>query len=317
MATSTPSLEAIHLTKTYGSFTALSDLTLKIEGAKCVGFLGPNGAGKTTTLKLFSDMIYPTSGKAIINGLNVHEHKREALQSCGVLVETPEIYPALTPHEALSLIAEVRGIPAAQRDSVIQHALGWVEMSGWADKRTGEFSKGMKQRVNLAAVLLSDPDIVILDEPTTGLDPRGMAEVRDVVRALKRRGKLVFMSSHILSEVTDVCDEVAMIDHGKLLVYDTLEKVMARSNESRTVVEVGLSRPADPASLSGRVGKIVGVEVVEAIDRFNLRLILTPGVEVQERVLTELTGAGLGVISFRPSSSALEATYLDMIKDSR
>src|SRR5579862_8228297 len=139
-----PSIEAVKLTKEYDSFKALDNLTLKIEGPKCVGFLGPNGAGKTTTLKLFSDMIRPTSGQALINGLEVHENKRQALQSCGMLIETPEIYPAMTPHEALSLIAEIRGIPAHQRDTMIATALSWVEMTSWADKRTGEFSKGMK-----------------------------------------------------------------------------------------------------------------------------------------------------------------------------
>ena len=311
-----PILEAVPLTKRYKSFTALDDLTLTVEGAKCVGFLGPNGAGKTTTLKLFSDMIYPTRGTARINGIDVHRSKRRALDAAGVLVETPEIYPAMTPRDALSLIAELRGIPAVERRGRIDTALEEVAMSEWADKRVGEFSKGMKQRINIAAVLLPDPQIVILDEPTTGLDPRGMAEVRDVIRRLKRRQKLVFMSSHLLGEVADVCDEVAMINHGKLLVHDTLEKVMTRASTSRTLVEVGFARPVE-AEMTQRVGTVPGVEGIDRLDTLTLQLTLAPGVDVQERVLAQLVGAGLGVIRYQPSTSALEASYLDLIKDSR
>ncbi|HZY92146.1 MAG TPA: ABC transporter ATP-binding protein [Thermoplasmata archaeon] len=313
---SEPSLEAIHLTKRFNSFVALDDLNLKVSGAKCVGFLGPNGAGKTTTLKLFSDMIFATKGQALINGLDVHASKRRALDCAGVLVETPEIYPAMSPRDALSLIAEIRGIPAAERQGRIETVLGEVAMSEWIDKRIGEFSKGMKQRVNIAAVLLPDPQIVILDEPTTGLDPRGMAEVRDVIRDLKRRQKLVFMSSHLLGEVADVCDEVAMINRGKLLVYDSLERVMTRTNTARTIVEVGFSRAVD-ATGTKQVTEIPGVEGVDRLDTLTLQLTLSPGVDTQERVLRELVTRGTGVVRYQPSSSALEASYLDLIKDSR
>ncbi len=311
-----PSLEAVHLTKRYNSFVALDDLNLKVEGAKCVGFLGPNGAGKTTTLKLFSDMIFPTRGTALLNGIDVHAHKRRALDSAGVLVETPEIYPAMTPRDALTLIAEVRGIPSPERRERIETVLAEVAMAEWIDKRIGEFSKGMKQRINVAAVLLPDPEIVILDEPTTGLDPRGMAEVRDVIRALKRRQKLVFMSSHLLGEVADVCDDVAMINRGKLLVYDTLERVMTRTTTSRTIVEVGLSRPIEATTVE-RLGRVGGVEAVERLDTLTVQLTLAPGPQVQETVLKELVQADLGVVRYQPSSSALEASYLDLIKDSR
>ena len=157
----------------------MSDLNLKIEGSKCVGFLGPNGAGKTTTLKMFTDLIRPSSGEALINGVNVHTHKKEALASVAALIETPEIYPSLTPREALMMIAEIRGVPTAERNKRIEEAVSEVHMEEWLDKRVGKFSKGMKQRICIASSLLSDPNILLLDEPTNGLDPRGMSEVRD------------------------------------------------------------------------------------------------------------------------------------------
>ena len=312
-----PSLEAINLSKAYGSFTALSNLNLKIEGAKCVGFLGPNGAGKTTTLKIFTDLIRPSSGQALINGFNVHTHKKAALASVGTVIETPEIYPSLTPREALGMVAELRGVASSERKKRIEEVAVEVGMTDWVDKRTGKFSKGMKQRICIASALLSDPKIVILDEPTTGLDPRGMSEVRDIVKSLKKKDRLIFMSSHILSEVEDVCDEVAMIDHGKLLVYDTLQNVTARfaGGEGENVVEVALSRPLPSGVLDGQIAKLPGVLSAQRLDDRRIRIHSEGGLEAQERILSSLVGLGIGVVSFQPASSALEESYLNLIKD--
>ncbi|HKW05784.1 MAG TPA: ABC transporter ATP-binding protein, partial [Nitrososphaerales archaeon] len=150
-------IEAVNLSKRYGSFVALDSLNLKIEGSKCVGFLGPNGAGKTTTLKIFTDLIRRSGGSALINGVDVHTEKKRALSSVAALVETPEIYPSLTPKEALMMIAEQRGVPSEIRKKKIEEALEEVKMSEWGDKRVGKFSKGMKQRVDVASTLLNDP----------------------------------------------------------------------------------------------------------------------------------------------------------------
>jgi ABC-2 type transport system ATP-binding protein len=247
-----PSIEAINLSKRYDSFTALSDLNLRIEGPKCVGFQGPNGAGETTTLKIFADLISPSAGEALINGVNVNAQKKEALAAVSTLIKTPEIYPSLTPGEALMMIAELRGIPRPERNKRIE-VVSEVRMEEWLDKRIGKFSKGMKQRICIASALLSDPAVILLDEPTTGLDPRGMSEVRDIVKSLKNKKRLIFMSSHILSEVSDICDEVAMIDHGKLLVYDSLANLSSKFSEGQNAVEVGFRIRSMKASQARRV----------------------------------------------------------------
>jgi len=308
-----PSIESAKLSKKYGSFVAVSDLNLRIEGSKCVGFLGPNGAGKTTTLKMFTDLIRPSSGEALINGVNVHTDKKKALASVGALIETPEIYPSLTPREALMMIAEIRGVPKAERSKRIEEAVSEVRMEEWIDKRVGKFSKGMKQRICIASALLSDPTILLLDEPTNGLDPRGMSEVRDIVKSLKRKERLIFMSSHILSEVSEVCDEVAMIDHGKLVVYDTISNVSAKVSGGGNIVEVGLQRSIDSELVTRKIATLANVVTAEIKDDKTLRINFSGGLEVQERVLSDLVRMNIGVISYRPASSELEDAYLKLI----
>jgi ABC-2 type transport system ATP-binding protein len=310
-----PSIEAVKLSKQFGSFTAVSELNLKIEGAKCVGFLGPNGAGKTTTLKMFTDLIRASSGEALINGINVHTNKKAALASVATLIETPEIYPSLTPREALMMIAEIRGVPTTERKKRIEESVSEVHMDEWIDKRVGKFSKGMKQRICIASALLSDPSILLLDEPTNGLDPRGMSEVRGIVKSLRGKKRLIFMSSHILSEVSEVCDEVAMIDHGKLIVYDTISNVTAKFSGGASMVEVGLQRPIDAQLVTRNIAKLSGVVSAEQIDDRNLRIRFSGGLDVQERILSDLVKLNIGVISYRAASSELEGVYLNLIKE--
>ncbi len=307
-----PSLEVRALTKSFGRFTAVDSLNLKFEGTKCVGYLGPNGAGKTTTLKVLTDMIFPTSGECFLNGVSVQGDRKRALGDAGVLVESPEIYPSLTPNEALEMVADLRGVAPADRKDRIRTVLEEVKMSDWATQKVGRFSKGMKQRINIAAALVHDPSVVILDEPSTGLDPRGMAEVRSIVRDLKKSQRLVFMSSHILSEVVDICDEVALIDKGKLLFADTLENVTSRFAASARSVDVSFARPF-PTDVASKVATLEGVEGAQQLDARRMRLRFSGGPEVQEKLLERLVGLHVGVIGLTESESALEEIYLSQI----
>ena len=309
-----PSLETEHLTKMYGSFTALDDLNLKIEGGKCVGFLGPNGAGKTTTLKMLTDMIYPTKGEAFVNGISVQKERRRALADCGVLIESPEIYPSLTPREALEMIGGLRGMDRQTVRRRSDEVLAQVKMSEWADKKTGQFSKGMKQRVNVAAALLPDPEVLLLDEPSTGLDPRGMAEVRSIVRELKQENRLIFMSSHILAEVVDVCDEVALLNRGHLIFYDTLANVTAKYADGGTTAEVRFTAPLSDDQVRERIATIPGITSWERLDPNRLNLAINGNADVQVGVLERLVSLRLGLVNFSESKGALERIYLAQVE---
>jgi ABC-2 type transport system ATP-binding protein len=306
-------MECRDLTKQFGKFTALDGLNLKIEGAKCVGFLGPNGAGKTTSLKMMTDMIFPTRGGCFINGISVQKDRKAALANAGALIESPEIYPSLTPREALEMVADLRGVPTSIRRQRIDTVLGEVKMADWADKKVGKFSKGMKQRINIAASLVHDPSVVLLDEPSTGLDPRGMAEVRSIIRDLKKSDRLIFMSSHILSEVTEICDEVALINKGKLLFYDTLEHVTSRFDQGNSTVDVMLARPLAPDQFTQQVVPVQGVTSATQLEPKRIRVRFSGGPEAQEQLLERLVNLHIGVIGLAQSESALEEIYLSQI----
>ncbi|MFY9717803.1 MAG: ABC transporter ATP-binding protein [Thermoplasmata archaeon] len=298
------------MTKRFGPFTALDHLDLKVEGAKCVGFLGPNGAGKTTTLKMFTDLIFPSEGEAFINGISVQKDRKTALASCGALIESPEIYGSLSPREAFELVGALRGMDRREIRSRTDEVLAEVKMTEWADKKFGRFSKGMKQRVNVASTLLSDPEVVMLDEPSTGLDPRGMAEVRSIIRDLKGHGRLIFFSSHILSEVIDVCDEVALLNRGKLLFYDTLANVTARFTSGAASVDAEFLNPVEDGVAVAKIAGIPGVAGWSRLDDRRLALMIQGGPEVRAKVLAQVSALGLGLTSFHESRSALEDIYL-------
>ncbi|MDG6981373.1 MAG: ABC transporter ATP-binding protein [Nitrososphaerota archaeon] len=306
-----PSLEAVQLTKNYGSFTAVAGLDLNVHGTKCVGFLGPNGAGKTTTMKMFTGLIRASGGSALINGVDVQKDKKGALASCSALIETPEIYGSLTPKEALTMLCEIRGVPKGERNKRIDEALGQVKMTEWGDKKVGSFSKGMKQRVNVASTLLSDPQVIILDEPSTGLDPRGMSEVRSIVKSLKDR--LVFMSSHLLAEVTEVCQEVALIDHGKLLVYDTIENVTSRFAGGGGGVQIGFMTTVDDRTRD-MVAQISGVLSASKTNDRHLTVRFDPKSLAQDKLFEKVAALKLGAVTLE-QASGLEDAYLSLIKE--
>jgi len=225
-----------NLSKNFSKFVALDNLSLDVKKKSCVGFLGPNGAGKTTTLKILTGLLRPTSGTAYINGFDVTKQFREAMKNVGAVVETPEFYPYFTPVDVLSYFGRLRGMSQQDLKDRIKKVLDEVNMTEWSQKKIGKFSKGMKQRIAIASSLLHEPELVILDEPASGLDPRGMMEVREIILSLKKQGRTIFMSSHLLVEVQAICDEVALIDKGKLLGLKSINE-LHHANKSKIKIE--------------------------------------------------------------------------------
>jgi ABC-2 type transport system ATP-binding protein len=303
-----------HLTKDFNGFKAVDDLNLVVKQGAFMGFLGPNGAGKTTTIKILTSLLKASGGSATLNGIDVTKAPKEALAQIGAVVETPEFYPYLTPNETLSYMGELRGMTSQDIKARSRDVLETVKMTEWADKRIGKFSKGMKQRIAIAQAILHEPLIVILDEPTSGLDPRGMFEVREILIELKRKDYTVFMSSHLLNEVQDVCDEVALINRGKLLKSGTVQELIS-SNDVRRL-EIRVKQKLGPEDL-GKVSRLENVSELETAGDNVMVLSVKGGDDAQSMLLKEIMALNLDVISFKESGVALENLYMSLIKESR
>ncbi len=306
-------IEIEGLTKTYQDFVAVDSLSLKIEKNHFVGFLGPNGAGKSTTIKMLTNLTKATSGKACLGGIDVVTDPKRALAEVGAVVETPEFYPYLTPDKSLEYIAKLRGMKGEDIRQRSTEVLEMVKMDKERGKRIGTFSKGMKQRVALAQALMFDPSLIILDEPTSGLDPRGMVEMREVLLDLKERDLTVFMSSHLLNEVYGLCDSVAMMNHGKLLLNKSVEELKGSIEVSRIQVET--IQKMDDKRLEQLTGfpHVVDVEVSHD-HRFVVDF--RGGMEDRNALLKSID-EDLKVTAFFEAGNPLEELYMGLIKESR
>ncbi len=307
-------IEIQNLVKDFGTIRAVDDLTLEVPEGVTVGFLGPNGAGKTTTIKILTNLISASSGKAYLHGVDVLKHPKEALGHVGAVVETPEFYPFLTPVETLAYLGRVRGMHSSEIKARTNELLQLVKLDRWRSTRIGKFSKGMKQRLAIAQAILHEPDILILDEPTSGLDPRGMVEVRELIRTLQRQHYTIFMSSHLLGEVQEVCDTAALIDRGKLLVYDSIDNLMKLTKIGK--MEVTL---LDAAS-DGLLDTVRTFENVRAVERVasNMFIVTVEGQSPERAaLLARVQGTGAKVAGFSPVGLPLELMYMDLVKESR
>jgi ABC-2 type transport system ATP-binding protein len=309
----TDAIEIEGLTKVFnGGFKAVDDLTLNVKRNSFVGFLGPNGAGKSTTIKMLTNLISATAGKAYLGGIDVVQDPSSALSDVGVVVETPEFYPYLSPNGILEYLGRLRGMGMEEIQSRTVEVLELVKMTEESGKKIGEFSKGMKQRIAIAQALMHEPSLVILDEPTSGLDPRGMVEVREILRDLKKEDLTVFMSSHLLSEVQEICDNVAMMNHGRLILNSPVDE-LDTSGISRVRI-----RTMDPFE-NGGIGKIRDLGFVNDVDSHSSNEIVVEftGHNGDRNSLLREVDRGYRVVSFSESGNPLESLYLSMIKESR
>jgi ABC-type multidrug transport system ATPase subunit len=289
-------VETRDLTKRYGErIVAVDGLALRIRRGEVYGFLGPNGAGKTTTLRMLLGLVRPSSGEAMV--LGAEPGSPEALARTGALVETPTFYPFLSGRDNLRVLARHAGVPEVR----IGHALEAVELSVRGGDRFQAYSLGMKQRLGIAAALIKDPDLLILDEPTNGMDPAGMAEMRTFIRSLGRGKRTVLLSSHLMTEVEQVCDRVGVISRGRLVSEGTVDEL--RGRESLWV-------RAEPLDDAERVVRALrGIDEVARVDG-GLRVAAdSTAAPAIARALVE-SGVALGEL--RPDRASLEKVFLEL-----
>jgi len=307
-------IELQSLSKSFGPIKAVDSLNLVVSRGKTVGFLGPNGAGKTTTIKILTNLISPTGGKALLEGIDVVAHPKKALSHVGAVVETPEFYPYLNPVETLAYLGRIRGMSSADIKKRSNDVLTEVKLEEWRSTRIGKFSKGMKQRLAIAQALLHEPEILILDEPTSGLDPRGMVEVREIIRRLKKQGYTIFMSSHLLLEVQEVCDSAALIDHGKLLVYDSIDNLKGLTK----IVKIEITSASEMSSETvNQIRSLKNVRAVEPVNSHTAVVTYEGPLESRADLLLSVQSLGVRMTGFSPVGLPLEMMYMDLVKESR
>ena len=302
------------LTKTYGkTFKALDGVSLQIKRGEVVGYVGPNGAGKTTTIKILTGLIRPTSGHAYVNGVDVAAKPKDALRSIGALIEVPGVYDYLTPHEMLTYFGRVYGMRRDVIDRRIKETLELVRLPEWEHKKTGSFSTGMLRRLTIAKAILHKPDILILDEPVLGLDPKGIMEVRGLIRQFSGEGVTVFLSSHLLSEVAEVCDSVIFLDRGRVVSADSVEGIGQRMDYG--VVTVRFLRPLSAAEIE----RVRAIDLVKGVDVKNgaVRLRYDGKPESSVQILRTLVSLDLDVVSYATEGVGLEEYYVSVMSDEK
>ena len=255
-------IETYGLTKQYGPLTAVDDLSFKVEHGEVLGFLGPNGAGKSTTMKMVAGFVPPTSGSARVSGFDVTSHPVEAKARLGYLPEGAPSYPEMTPVEFLRFVGKVRAMDGARLSSRLEEVIGLLHLEPVLHQTIDTLSKGYKRRVGLAQAILHDPEVLILDEPTDGLDPNQKREVRQLINSMAK-DKLIVISTHILEEVDAVCNRAIIIAHGKILADDTPANLESRSRY-HNAVRVRLAN-ADALAAAGRaIEDLVEVAAIES-----------------------------------------------------
>lgn len=288
-----------HLTKRFKQRVAVDDVSLEVFSGEVFGFLGPNGAGKTTTIGMLLGLIRPTSGRAFVLGHDVQQEPHLALQRVGAMIEAPSFYPYLSGYDNLRVLTCAQGVPTSRVDEV----LALVELDERARDRFKTYSQGMKQRLAIAATLLSNPDLIILDEPTNGLDPAGMVEIRTLLRTLAQQGHTIFLCSHLLHEVQQVCQRVAILKEGRVLAMGAMDELVQRGQG----VEIRVA--SDPAAA---VALLRSVEWIGAVEQEgDVLRIDVPSARAPE-VNALLARHDVLVAEIRSREESLEAFFLEV-----
>jgi ABC-2 type transport system ATP-binding protein len=299
-------IETIGLTKRFGSRTALDGVDLQVPAGSAFGFLGPNGAGKTTMIRTLLGLTRASSGTMRLLGQPVPAEREQALQRVGAIVEEPRFHMHLSGRENLRIVAAVRGEQAHGR---IRPALERVGLSERADDKVKGYSMGMRQRLGVARCLLADPRLLILDEPTNGLDPGGIQEFREMIRAMvEEEGRTVFLSSHLLDEIEKTCDAAAIVDRGRIITQGPIEEISRGGDGARNELIVGV----DDVELAMRA--LQSDELVQDARRSSegIRVLLRGGPETAAEVNARLVRAGAGVMRLEPVRHSLEQRFLEI-----
>jgi ABC-2 type transport system ATP-binding protein len=308
-------IETINLTKKYGELVALNNLNMSIEQGACYGFIGPNGAGKTTTIKILATLLKPTWGEARINGRVIGYQNPQIRPLIGYVPDFMGAYEDMVVSEYLEFFAACYNIHGRQRDQVVRDVLELTDLSYKANAEVNGLSRGMSQRLSIARVLLHDPKVLLLDEPASGLDPRARIEIRELLKELRRMGKTIMISSHILHELSELCDTVGIIEQGELVFSGTVGEIMSRASVGQIVHLTVEDRAEEAARLLGAVSGILSVDLVQedGLNRIDLTIDPHSGLPISE-LPNRLIAQGFRLSSMHQEKVNLETAFMRLTK---
>jgi ABC-2 type transport system ATP-binding protein len=320
-------IEVQHITKRYGNVTAVDDVSFRVERGEILGFLGPNGAGKTTTMRILTGYMPPSEGRAMVAGYDLFNDAIAAKRRTGYLPETPPLYPDMTALEYLDFVARIKGVPSRERKTRVAAVMERTRIADVANRHCGKLSKGYRQRVGLAQALIHNPDVLILDEPTAGLDPKQIIETRELIRSLAGNHTVV-LSTHILPEVAQTCDRVVIINKGRVVAIDTPDNLTARLKGAATLYVQVDAQGADAGAALAAVPGVTRVSSAEhprgtaAADADALpppagvpqafEVESEPDVDVRRDLARAVVTRGWGLLELRPVRMSLEDVFLQV-----
>lgn len=308
-------IEVKNLIKQYGNQKAVDDLSFSLEKGKILGFLGPNGAGKSTTMNIITGYISATSGSVIIDGNDILKEPEKAKKSIGYLPEIPPLYPDMTTKEYLNFVADIKGVKKPVKEHMILEIMELTKITDMADRLIKHLSKGYKQRVGLAGAIMGYPDLIILDEPTVGLDPMQIIEIRDLIKELSKE-HTVILSSHILSEVSTLCDLVMIINKGKLIVSDTPENLSKHMSATNRIYLMVHGEKETIESVLKNIDGIIHIEFEEEKeDGYIILTVESEGsIEIREDIFYGLAAAQCPIYELKVTKKSLEDIFLELTK---
>lgn len=308
-------VKVTHLTKKYGDYCAVDDISFELEEGCVYGFLGPNGAGKSTTMNMVTGYLAPTRGSVLIDDISMMKSPEKAKKLIGYLPEIPPLYPDMTVTEYLKFAAELKGIDKIERMDRIRKIIDTVKLETVEERLIRNLSKGYKQRVGLAQALLADPKVIILDEPTVGLDPKQIVEVRDLIRRLGEE-HTVILSTHILSEVRAVCDHVIIVSRGKIAADDNIDHLVEQYNEKQRLILVVKGNSSNAEKVIGRIDGIEEKKMLEESAEFcRIGITAEAGRDIREDIFVKCSESGLIVLELNVEETSFEDVYLKLTSE--
>jgi ABC-2 type transport system ATP-binding protein len=310
-------IEVQHLTKRYGRVTAVDDVSFRVERGEILGFLGPNGAGKTTTMRILTGYMPATEGRATVAGFDIFDKPIAAKRRIGYLPETPPLYPDMTVREYVDFVARIKGVSSKERKDRVNAVLARTRVADMAERHCAKLSKGYRQRVGLAQALIHNPDVLILDEPTAGLDPKQIIETRELIRSLAGDHTII-LSTHILPEVSQTCQRVVIINKGRVVAVDTPDNLTARLKGAETMyVQVDAGGAEVPPALGGIPGvlRVIPAEQRGVVSAFEVES--DRDTDIRRELARTIVNHGWGLLELRPMRMSLEEVFLQVTTEER